>query len=68
VNEAERLDELFRQAVAAIDAGDAVTLERLLAEHPRLVRDRLTSQASGCEGKSASRSMASSGTPIFSGS
>jgi Ankyrin repeats (3 copies) len=43
VNDAELLDGLFRRAVAAIDAGDAVTLERLLAEHPRLVRDRLTS-------------------------
>jgi hypothetical protein len=41
VNDAELLDGLFRQAVAAIDAGDAVTLERLLAAHPRLVRDRL---------------------------
>ena len=35
------LDELFREAVAAIDAGDVAALERLLAEHPRLVRDRL---------------------------
>ncbi len=43
VNGAEHLDGLFRQAVAAIDAGDAVLLERLLAEHPRLVRDRLES-------------------------
>ena len=39
----DHLDGLFRQAVAAIDAGDAVLLERLLAEHPRLVRDRLES-------------------------
>jgi peptide-methionine (S)-S-oxide reductase len=37
------LDSLFREAVSAIDAGDATTLERLLAEHPRLVRDRLDS-------------------------
>ena len=36
------LDALFRQAVAAIDAGDVPALERLLAEHPRLVRERLT--------------------------
>jgi hypothetical protein len=43
VNDAELLDGLFRQAVAAIDAGDAVLLERLLAEHPTLVRDRLES-------------------------
>jgi len=37
----ELLDPLFREAVAAIDAGDVGTLERLLAAHPRLVRDRL---------------------------
>jgi peptide-methionine (S)-S-oxide reductase len=43
VNDAEVLDGLFRRAVAAIDGGDAVVLERLLAEHPRLVRDRLES-------------------------
>lgn len=36
------LDPLFRDAVTAIDAGDMATLERLLAEHPELVRDRLT--------------------------
>src|SRR5262245_11333689 len=36
------LDGLFRQAVAAIDAGDVATLERLLEEHPSLVRERLT--------------------------
>ncbi|MEO8453103.1 MAG: ankyrin repeat domain-containing protein [Gemmatimonadota bacterium] len=35
------LDALFRDAVAAIDAGDVATLERLLAAHPTLVRDRL---------------------------
>jgi peptide-methionine (S)-S-oxide reductase len=29
--------------VSAIDAGDVTTLERLLAEHPRLIRDRLDS-------------------------
>src|SRR5262245_62219600 len=37
----ENLDALFREAVAAIDAGEVSTLERLLAAHPRLVRDRL---------------------------
>jgi Protein of unknown function (DUF3303) len=35
------LDSLFRDAVAAIDAGDVPTLERLLAEHPELLSDRL---------------------------
>lgn len=39
----EILDPLFREAVSAIDAGDVTTLERLLAAHPRLVRDRLDS-------------------------
>ena len=43
MTDAEVLDGLFRRAVAAIDAGDHVLLERLLAEHPRLVRDRLES-------------------------
>jgi hypothetical protein len=36
------LDTLFREAVAAIDAGDVPTLARLLEEHPELVRERLT--------------------------
>lgn len=35
------LDSLFREAVTAIDAGDVTTLERILADHPRLLRDRL---------------------------
>ena len=35
------LDELFASAVAAIDTGDVTALERLITEHPRLVRDRL---------------------------
>jgi hypothetical protein len=43
INDAEKLDALFREAVSAIDAGDKTTLERLLAAHPRLVRDRLDS-------------------------
>jgi peptide-methionine (S)-S-oxide reductase len=34
-------DPQFHQAVAALDAGDGDALERLLAEHPRLLRDRL---------------------------
>ncbi len=36
------IDVLFREAVAAIDAGDVGTLERLLQQHPELVRERLT--------------------------
>jgi hypothetical protein len=43
IDAAAILDSLFREAVSAIDAGDLTTLERLLAEHPRLVRDRLDS-------------------------
>ncbi|HET6638367.1 MAG TPA: ankyrin repeat domain-containing protein [Gemmatimonadota bacterium] len=37
------LDALFRQAVSAIDAGDGVALDALLASHPELVRERLES-------------------------
>jgi ankyrin repeat protein len=36
------LDTLFREAIAAIDAGDVGTLEHLLRQHPELVRERLT--------------------------
>jgi Ankyrin repeats (3 copies) len=36
------LDALFREAVAAIDAGEVATLKRLLEEHPELVCERLT--------------------------
>lgn len=43
MEDAARLDALFHEAVCAIDAGDVGTLERLLATHPRLVRDRLGS-------------------------
>lgn len=35
------LDAVFQRAVSAIDAGDAAALERLLAAHPELVRERL---------------------------
>lgn len=41
VNSSDLLDPLFREAVTAIDAGDMATLERLMAKHPRLLRDRL---------------------------
>lgn len=34
------MDDLFRQAVALIDAGDAAALARLLDEHPHLVTGR----------------------------
>lgn len=37
-----QLDALFRQAVAAIDAGDVASLEQQLQRHPELVRERLT--------------------------
>jgi hypothetical protein len=41
MTEPDPLDTLFRDAVAAIDAGDVAGLKRLLADHPPLVRDRL---------------------------
>ncbi len=37
----EWLDDRFREAVGAMDAGDLPRLELLLAQHPRLLRDRL---------------------------
>lgn len=40
---ATSLDESFREAVSAIDAGDLATLERLVAANPALVRERLKS-------------------------
>jgi hypothetical protein len=40
---ATSLDESFRVAVSAIDAGDLATLERLIAANPALVRERLKS-------------------------
>jgi Ankyrin repeats (3 copies) len=38
---ASSLDAGFRDAVTAIDSGDAATLERLIASNPALVRERL---------------------------
>ena len=43
----EVADPLFREAVGAIDAGDVAALERLLAVHPRLVRDRIDGGGEG---------------------
>jgi peptide-methionine (S)-S-oxide reductase len=43
VRDAKPFDDVFREAVSAIDAGDVVALERLLVEQPRLVSDRLKS-------------------------
>src|SRR5664279_4320315 len=35
-------DPLFREAIEAIDSGNTIQLERLLAENPRLVYSRLS--------------------------
>lgn len=43
MNDANSLDALFREAVAAIDSGDVANIERLTRAHPRLVRERLKS-------------------------
>ncbi len=43
MDDAGVLDSLFREAVSAMDAGNVASLESHLAEHPRLVRDRLGS-------------------------
>jgi Ankyrin repeats (3 copies) len=40
------MDDEFREAVAAIDAGDVATLERLIDAHPSLVTERLESPGS----------------------
>ncbi|HSU16110.1 ankyrin repeat domain-containing protein [Longimicrobium sp.] len=42
MDDSASLDTLFREAAGAIDAGDTGALERLLAAHPALVRERLT--------------------------
>ena len=46
MDDAQLFDALFREAVAAIGAGDLATLERLLAAHPSLARNRLTAPGS----------------------
>src|SRR5688500_16382257 len=38
---AARFDQLFQQAVTAIDGGDINTLQQLLSKHPELVHERL---------------------------
>jgi hypothetical protein len=51
LGEALAADPPFRDAVAALDAGDVIALESLLAKHPRLVRDRLVYEAAGEAGE-----------------
>ena len=46
MDDAQLFDALFREAVSAIGAGDLATLERLLAAHPSLARNRLTAPGS----------------------
>jgi ankyrin repeat protein len=41
MDNAEIPDPVFREAVSTIDAGDVSALERLVAAHPGLVRDRI---------------------------
>jgi peptide-methionine (S)-S-oxide reductase len=43
VKDSERLDRLFQEAVSAIDAGDLARLQGLVAQHPRLLHERLKS-------------------------
>ena len=51
MDDALMFDALFREAVSAIGAGDVATLERLLAAHPSLARDRLTAPGSWLRAK-----------------
>jgi hypothetical protein len=62
------VDAQFRAAVAAIDEGDVIALERLLKSHPSLVTDRLESLAPGFVTRSGTRSRVSSRGPSCSGS
>jgi peptide-methionine (S)-S-oxide reductase len=43
LDDSASFDARMREAVAAVDAGDVATLERLIAEHPALVHQRLAS-------------------------
>lgn len=45
MDETSQAVDLFRQAVAAIDAGDLAGLQRLLADHPHLAAERLDGPA-----------------------
>jgi hypothetical protein len=47
MHNSEITDPLFREAVEAIDSGNVPTLERLIRDHPRLVRDRLDTPTEG---------------------
>jgi ankyrin repeat protein len=46
MDESTSLDDVFRVAVSAIDAGDITELSRQIAANPRLVSDRLASPGS----------------------
>ena len=50
-NDRASLDPSFREAVAAIDAGNIDSLKRLIAATPTLVRERLTSPGAWLRGK-----------------
>jgi hypothetical protein len=62
------LDDLFHQALDAIDAGDVPALERLLRESSELVHKRLTRPGSGCRTRWAGACPAFSRTRTCSGS
>jgi hypothetical protein len=43
MTDSSHVNALFREAVAAIDAGDVAAIDRLTRDYPQLVRDRLNS-------------------------
>jgi hypothetical protein len=51
MGESQSLDDLFRVAASAIDAGNIAELDRLIAAHPTLVRDRLDAPGPWLRGK-----------------